>query len=106
MTTSVETKLDLMLAMQEELHARLKNLEKKYSPLVAGEIPKWLSTGEMGQLTNTKTGTITNWIYKGKIPKSILKKKTRGKVYNWLIDSAEGQKVIEALRLGIDYKEG
>ena len=61
MTTSVETKLDLMLAMQEELHARLKNLEKKYSPLVAGEIPKWLSTGEMGQLTNTKTGTITKW---------------------------------------------
>ena len=95
MTTSVETKLDLMLAMQEELHARLKNLEKKYSPLVAGEIPKWLSTGEMGQLTNTKTGTITNWIYKGKIPQSIIKKKEKGKTYSWLIDSKKGKRAIE-----------
>ena len=33
-----------------------------------------------------KSGIPTVPGYKGKIPKSILKKKTRGKVYNWLID--------------------
>ena len=104
MSISLEAKVDLMLALLQEQSTKLNTFTKKYG--LISETPKWVTCGELAEITNTKSGTITNWIYKGKIPKSILKKKTRGKVYNWLIDSAEGQKVVEAIRLGIDYKEG
>tara|TARA_Y100000114_G_scaffold149193_1_gene163053 strand:+ start:319 stop:633 length:315 start_codon:yes stop_codon:yes gene_type:complete len=104
MSISLEAKVDLMLALLQEQSTKVNTLVKKYG--LISETPKWVTCGELAEITNTKSGTITNWIYKGKIPQSILKKKTRGKVYNWLIDSTEGQKVIEAIRLGIDYKEG
>ncbi len=104
MSISLEAKVDLMLALLQEQSTKVNTLVKKYG--LISETPKWVTCGELAEITNTKSGTITNWIYKGKFPESILKKKTRGKVYNWLIDSTEGQKVIEAIRLGIDYKEG
>ena len=104
MSISLEAKVDLMLALLQEQSTKVNTLVKKYG--LISETPKWVTCGELAEITNTKSGTITNWIYKGKIPKSILKKKTRGKVSNWLIDCTEGQKVIEAIRLGIDYKEG
>ena len=104
MTNALEAKVDLLLAMVEDQSSKVNKLVKKYG--LISDIPKWVTVGELAEITNAKSGSITNWIYKGKIPKSICKKKEKGKVYNWLIDSAEGRKAIEAIKLGIEYKEG
>ena len=104
MSISLEAKVDLMLALLQEQFTQVNQLTKKYG--LISDIPKWVTTGELATLTNTKSGTITNWIYKGKIPKAILKKRTKGKIYSWLIDSAEGKKAIVAIKMGVDYKEG
>jgi len=104
MSISLEAKVDLVLALLQEQSTKVNTLVKK-SGLIS-DTPKWVTCGELAEITNTKSGTITNWIYKGKIPQSILKKKLRGKVYNWLINSSEGTKAIEAIKMGVDYKEG
>ena len=104
MSVSLEAKVDLCLALLQEQSTKVNTLVKKYG--LISDIPKWVTVGELAEITNAKSGSITNWIYKGKIPKSIGKKKEKGKVYNWLIDSKEGRKAIEAIKLGIDYKEG
>ena len=104
MSISLEAKVDLMLALLQEQSTKLNTFTKKYG--LISETPKWVTCGELAEITNTKSGTITNWIYKGKIPKSICKKKEMGKKYNWLIDSKEGKRAIECIKLGIDYREG
>ena len=60
-------------------------------------------SSELAELTKNKVGTVTNWIYTGKIPKSITKKVTKGKTHKWLIDSKKGIKAIECIKLNIDF---
>jgi len=104
MSISLETKVDLVLALLQEQSSKVNTLCKKYG--LISDLPKWVTVGELAEITGAKSGTITNWIYKGKIPKSICKKKELGKKYNWLIDSAEGKKAIEAIKQNVEYKEG
>ena len=104
MSVSLEAKVDLCIALLQEQSTKVNTLVKKYG--LISDLPKWVTVGELAEITNAKSGTITNWIYKGKIPKSICKKKEKGKVFSWLIDSLEGKKAIEAIKLGVEYKEG
>ena len=103
MSISLEAKVDLCLALLQEQSTKVNTLVKKYG--LISDMPRWVTVGELAEITNSKSGTITNWIYKDKIPKSILKKKTKGKIYSWLIDSTEGKKAIEAIKLGVEYVE-
>ena len=104
MSSSLDAKVDLMLAVLEEHSSKLNQLTKKYG--LISDVPKWVTTGELALLTNCKSGTITSWICNGKIPKTIIKKKIKGKTYNWLIDSEKGKNCIDCIRAGKEYCEG
>ena len=104
MSNTLDAKVDLMLALLEDHSSKLNQLVKKYG--LKSDVPKWVTTGELAQLTNSKSGTITSWICNGKIPKTIIKKKIKGKTYNWLIDSEKGRNCIECIKAGQEYCEG
>ena len=103
MSITLDAKVDLMLALLEEQSTKLNQLTKKYG--LISDVPKWVTTGELALITNSKSGTITSWICSGKIPQTILKKKIKGKTYNWLIDSEKGRNCIECIKAGKEYSE-
>ena len=104
MSISLDAKVDLMLALLEEQSTKLSKLTKKYG--LISDVPKWVTTSELAEITKNKTGTITNWIYKGKIPSTIIKKVTKGKCHKYLINGREGVKAIECIKQGIEYVAG
>ena len=101
-----EPKLDLILSLVQTQNEHIKRLEKQLSLKNSWSQSKWLTTGQLAELTNNKVGTITAWIARGKIPFSICKKVIKGKSYKYLIDSRKGPAAIECLKQGIEYKEG
>ena len=101
--TTVEPKLDLILALVRSQGEKIASLEHQLKIRHAWNLSKWVTTGELAELTKNKVGTVTNWIYTGKIPKTITKKVTKGKTHKWLIDSKKGIKAIECIKLNIDY---
>ena len=101
-----EPKLDLILSLVQTQNELIKRLENQLSLKNAWSQSKWLTTGQLAELTNNKVGTITAWIARGKIPFSICKKVIKGKSYKYLIDSRKGPAAIESLKQGIEYKEG
>ena len=101
--TTVEPKLDLILALVRTQAEKIASLEHQLKIRHAWNLSKWVTTGELAELTKNKVGTVTNWIYTGKIPKTITKKVTKGKTHKWLIDSKKGIKAIECIKLNIDY---
>ena len=104
MSISLDAKVDLMLALLEDQSTKLNKLTKKYG--LISDFPKWVTTGELAEITKNKTATVTNWIYKGKIPSTIIKKVTKGKSHKYLINGTEGVKAIECIKQGIEYVAG
>ena len=102
-TQTADAKLDLVLALVQSQAEKIASLEHQLKVRHSWNLSKWVTTGELAELTKNKVGTVTNWIYTGKIPKSITKKVTKGKTHKWLIDSKKGIKAIECIKLNIDF---
>jgi len=58
MSISLDAKVDLMLALLEEQSTKLNKLTKKYG--LISDVPTWVTTGELAEITKNKTGTVTN----------------------------------------------
>ena len=101
-----EPKLDLILSLVQTQSELIKRLERQLELKNSWIESKWITTGELAEITKNKTGTVTNWIYKGKIPSAIIKKVTKGKSHKYLINGREGVKAIECIKQGIEYVAG
>ncbi len=106
MLTTADAKLDLVLALVQSQAEKIASLEHQLKVRHSWNLSKWVTTSELAELTKNKVGTVTNWIYTGKIPKTITKKVVNGKTHKWLIDSKKGIKAIECIKLNIDFIDG
>ena len=70
-TQTADAKLDLVLALVRTQAEKIASLEHQLKIRHAWNLSKWVTTGELAELTKNKVGTVTNWIYTGKIPKTI-----------------------------------
>ena len=76
--TTVEPKLDLILALVRTQAEKIASLEHQLKIRHAWNLSKWVTTGELAELTKNKVGTVTNWIYTGKDSQNNYKESNQG----------------------------
>ena len=77
MSISLEAKVDLMLALLQEQSTKVNTLVKKYG--LISEIPKWVTVGELAEITNAKSVLLPTGFIRVKFQNLYVRKKKKEK---------------------------
>ena len=95
MSSTIESKVDLLIGVVQNLSADVKALKGAKVPSA-----RWVSTTELGNLVGIKGRTITNWCKQGKFPQEVIRRKMRGQQYHYKLDSERAVAIAEKLMFG------
>ena len=101
MSSTLESKIDLLLSLHQDQNSRLIALENKIDPHSKSKEKKWISCSELGKAVGLQGRTIQKYILRGLFPAEILKKKHTGQTYQWRIQADKG---IELAQLGFEVE--
>ena len=87
MSISLEAKVDLMLALLQEQSTKLNTFTKKYG--LISETPKWVTCGELAEITNTKSDDNRSYHVSSEKIREVLGFKTQYTVQNAVSDLKE-----------------
>ena len=102
MSSTLESKIDLLLSLHHDQNSRLKALENKIDPHRKSRDKKWISCSELGQVVGLKGRTIQKYILRGLFPEEIVRKKVTGKTYQYRIQADKG---IELAQHGFEVED-